>query len=112
MGYLHGCADAYEYPVRIGQRDDISRSHGMRACGKRTFKNANVPVENVHFFDIYSCFPSAVQIACREIGIDYSDGYKLTVTGGLPFHGGPGNNYSLHGIVAMVEKLRMERGAF
>ena len=38
----------------------------------------------------------------------------LTVTGGLPFHGGPGNNYSMHGIVAMLDVLRSpaQRGTF
>ena len=58
--------------------------------------------------DIYSCFPVAVSVVARELGIgaELSDGAQLTVTGGLPFHGGPGSNYSMHGVVAMVAKLR------
>ena len=52
-------------------------------------------------FDIYSCFPSAVQIACNEIGLSPLDARGVTVTGGLPCFGGPGNNYSLHAIAEM-----------
>ena len=35
-----------------------------------------------------------MEVACDELGIDFQSLNKpLTVTGGLPFHGGPGNNY-------------------
>ena len=30
---------------------------------------------------------------------------------GLPYHGGPGNNYSTHAIACMVERLRARPGA-
>ena len=44
-------------------------------------------------------------------GIDHtSETRPLTLTGGLPFFGGPGNNYSMHGIVSMAEWLRGHRG--
>ena len=49
-------------------------------------------------FDLYSCFPSAVEIACQEMGIAEDDPRGLTVTGGLPYFGGPGNNYVTHSI--------------
>jgi len=58
----------------------------------------------------------AVEIACQEIGLDDDDPRDLTVTGGLPYFGGPGNNYVMHSIAAMVERIppRMRRqpGAF
>ena len=58
-------------------------------------------------FDLYSCFPCAVFSSAAELGIDWKhDPRPLTLTGGLPFFGGPGNNYSLHGIAEMVAKLR------
>jgi acetyl-CoA C-acetyltransferase len=34
------------------------------------------------------------------------DNRGITVTGGLPFFGGPGNNYSLHAIAQMITSLR------
>jgi len=64
------------------------------------------------FFDIYSCFPSAVQIACDEFGIEHNDSRGLTLTGGLPYFGGPGNNYSMHGIVEMIRRARENESEF
>jgi acetyl-CoA C-acetyltransferase len=60
----------------------------------------------VEGFDLYSCFPSAVQIACAMIGLSGEDPRSMTVTGGLPYFGGPGNNYSMHAIATVVEKIR------
>ena len=37
---------------------------------------------------------------------------NLTITGGLPFHGGAGNNYVMNSIAAMVEKVRQDRGSY
>ena len=63
-------------------------------------------LEDIDCFDIYSCFPSAVEIACNEIGLSPLDPRGVTITGGLPFFGGPGNNYSLHAIAEMTSRLR------
>jgi acetyl-CoA C-acetyltransferase len=51
-----------------------------------------------------------VQIGADMLGIGVDDPRPLTVTGGLPYHGGPGNNYSTHAIACMVERLRAEPG--
>ena len=57
--------------------------------------------------DLYSCFPSAVQLAASELGLPADDpGRLLTSPGGLTFFGGPGNNYATHGIVAVARELR------
>ena len=71
----------------------------------------------INHFDLYSCFPVAVRLAHREMGIHRvvdidREPERLTVTGGLPFHGGPGNNYSMHAIVFMVRLLRDHQGDF
>ena len=42
----------------------------------------------------------------RALGIDGDDLRGLTLTGGLPYFGGPGNSYSLHGIAETVSELR------
>jgi acetyl-CoA C-acetyltransferase len=43
------------------------------------------------------------------LGIAQDDPRPLTMTGGLPYFGGPGNNYVTHSIATMVEKLRADR---
>ena len=62
--------------------------------------------------DLYSCFPSAVQIAAAELGLPVDDPARpLTVTGGLTFGGGPGNNYGTHAVASMVGALRADPGS-
>jgi acetyl-CoA C-acetyltransferase len=63
-------------------------------------------------FDLYSCFASAVEITCAEIGLAEHNARGLTVTGGLPFFGGPGNNYVTHAIAEMMRRLRAAPGRF
>ena len=51
-----------------------------------------------------------MEAACSAVGLDPStaDVARLTQTGGLPYHGGPGSNYSCHGLCAVVERLRTD----
>lgn len=67
-------------------------------------------IDEVSAFDLYSCFPSVVQIARDELGIPAGDSRPLTVTGGLLCHGGPGNNYVMHSVASMMQRLRDRPG--
>jgi acetyl-CoA C-acetyltransferase len=73
---------------------------------------AGKTIADVSEMDIYSCFTSAVEIACQEIGISEDDPRPLTVTGGLPYFGGPGNNYVTHSIAEMIHHVRAKPGSF
>lgn len=90
----------------ISERENFYSSPGLGKAAAAALRHANLAVDQIDCFDIYSCFPSAVEIACREIGISPLDSRGVTVTGGLPYFGGPGNNYSLHAIAEMVSRLR------
>ena len=75
---------------------------------------AGIGIDDIARFDLYSCFPSAVQIAMRALGLAgpaASDPRPLTVTGGLAYAGGPGNDYVTHSIAAMVEACRNDPGS-
>ncbi len=91
----------------VSERADLHSSPAIRHAGARVLADAGVGIDDVAALDLYSCFPSAVQIAAAELGIDpFADRRPLTVTGGLTFAGGPGNNYVTHSIAAMVDQLR------
>ena len=109
--FLHGCADASDlwYPL---ERQDYHSSPAMRLTGERALEMAGIGVEDLEVIDLYSCFPSAVRIGAEEIGLALDDPRGLTITGGLPYFGGPGNNYALHAIAEMVAKLRARPGAY
>ena len=90
----------------LGERADFHRSPAIRIAGRRALELAGCGIGDVDFVDVYSCFPSAVQVAATELGLPLADPQRpLTVTGGLTFAGGPWNNYVTHSIGTMAERL-------
>ena len=85
-------------------REEFYTSPGIRKVSERLLNLAQTNVEDLDYVDLYSCFPSAVQVAAAEYGL--SEERDLTVTGGLTFGGGPLNNYVMHSIARTVELLR------
>ena len=108
MIYLRGGAEAHDVDY-VSERVDFFSSPALQRIGPQALAMAGMDVGEIDLFDIYSCFPAAVQIACDALGLEVDDPRGLTVTGGLTLFGGPGNNYSLHAIAEMVSRLR-ERG--
>ncbi len=109
--YLHGCADVTERWY-VSDRVDYHSSPAMRIAGREALSMAGLGIDDIALFDLYSCFPIAVELACREMGIAENDPRGLTVTGGLPYFGGPGNNYVMHSIAEMMGRLRSQSGEF
>ncbi|MEJ0026036.1 MAG: acetyl-CoA acetyltransferase [Rhizomicrobium sp.] len=109
--FLHGCGDAADI-WNVSERVNFHSSPAIRTIGKKAFAMADLDVGGVSFIDLYSCFPSAVEIGCLELGIATDDPRGLTITGGLPYFGGPGNNYVMHSIAQMADKLRGSAGKF
>lgn len=109
--YLHGCADAHDHWF-ISERVKLHSSEAIRRGARKALDMAGRALDDIRFFDLYSCFPSAVEIGCREIGLLEDDPRSLTVTGGLPYFGGPGNNYVTHSISEMMRQLRANPGSF
>ena len=105
--FPHSGADAHD-TARVSNRDNLHSSPAIRFAGARALELAGRGVDDFAHVDVYSCFPSAVQVAAGELGLDESR--PLTVTGGLTFAGGPANNYVTHSIATMVGRLREEDG--
>ncbi|GIU68070.1 acetyl-CoA acetyltransferase [Candidatus Phycosocius spiralis] len=111
MVFLHGCADTVE-KWNILDRVDYHSSPAMTLALKEALSMAGKSPGDIGFFDLYSCFPIAVELACEALGMAGDDPRGLTLTGGLPYFGGPGNNYSMHGLVEMIHRCRKEPSAF
>jgi acetyl-CoA C-acetyltransferase len=107
--YLHGYAETTERMLH--EREDMAQSPAAALAAKTALINAETSADQMRFFDLYSCFPAPVYNICDELGIAFDDPRGLTVTGGLPFFGGAGNNYSMHAIAEMIRKLRREPGS-
>lgn len=107
--FLHGCADAHDH-WHVTERRDYHSSAAMPEVFAQALAMAGVTLAEIDLFDIYSCFASAVEVACRALGLAEDDPRGLTVTGGLPYFGGPGNNYVTHSIAEMMQRLRAAPG--
>ena len=104
-------SDAHDHWF-VSERSDLRSSPAIRHAGAAALAGAGVGIDDVAHVDLYSCFPCAVQIAAGELGLPFDDVARpLTVTGGLAFAGGPGNNYVTHSIATMAERLREDPGA-
>lgn len=102
-------AGATNIEVAPTRRPDLAASPALRAAARATFEAAGLGLADVDHFDLYSCFPIAVEVGAAEIGLSLADPRGYTLTGGMSFFGGPGNNYTSHGIAAACLRLR-ERG--
>jgi len=109
--FLHGHADLRER--NLLEREDLSASPAARLASAHALEAAGVGTDEVATFDFYSCFPVAVfNAAVDGLGLSPDDPRGLTLTGGLPFFGGAGNNYSMHAIAETVARLRENPGTF
>ena len=87
------------------EKSDFTSSPPLQAAVEKALTRSSIHLEKLDCFDLYSCFPCAVSIAKKMIGIKDNDPRPLTLTGGLGFFGGPGNNYSLHAVATLAEKI-------
>jgi acetyl-CoA C-acetyltransferase len=90
----------------IARRPHLDNSPATREGYRLALEQASLKLSDIDKFDLYSCFPSIVEIFMKELGIKEDDPRDLTLTGGLPFFGTPLSNYSLHAIINTVGSIR------
>ncbi len=108
--YLRGHADMVDQPFL--DREDLSYNSASTLAVQEAIRVAGVGIDGISTFDLYSCFPVPVFNFCDGTGLATDDPRGVTLTGGLPYFGGPGNSYSLHGIAETVSRMRSSPGAF
>jgi acetyl-CoA C-acetyltransferase len=106
--YVWSGASCAEPPP--AQRPEPGTAPALRAAARAALDAAGIGADALRFIDCYSCFPIAVEAGADALGTDIDDPRGLTVTGGMPFFGGPGNNYSGHAIAELVACLREAPG--
>jgi acetyl-CoA C-acetyltransferase len=88
------------------ERRDYHSLPGMALAGRAVLDATGRGIDEIAHLDLYSCFPVAPRLAAAMLGLPPDTPRPLTVTGGLPWFGGPGNDYATHAIAAMVAALR------
>jgi acetyl-CoA C-acetyltransferase len=110
--FPHAGAGAYDEWF-VSERADLTASPAIATLGRAVLAHAGIGIDDVSQVDLYSCFPAAVEIAATALGLPWQDPERpLTVTGGLTWAGGPGNNYGGHGIATIVGRLREDPDAY
>ena len=95
--------DAHEHNF-VSHRWSFTDTPAIRLGGRRLLELARWSINDVDVVDLYSCFPSAVQLGAASLGLGIDS--TLTSTGGLSFAGGPFNNYVMHAIATTMTILR------
>jgi acetyl-CoA C-acetyltransferase len=106
--FPHAGADCHEIPF-VSNRWDLDDAPAVRIGGRRALELAGIGIDDVEVIDLYSCFPSAVQLGAAALGLALDR--QLTRTGGLSFAGGPWNNYVMHAIATVMADLRDRSGS-
>eukprot|EP01062_Namystynia_karyoxenos_P018165 TRINITY_DN16754_c0_g1_i1.p1 TRINITY_DN16754_c0_g1~~TRINITY_DN16754_c0_g1_i1.p1 ORF type:complete len:595 (+),score=148.95 TRINITY_DN16754_c0_g1_i1:106-1785(+) len=108
--YVHGTADCME-PGLMGERNELHTAGALGVIRAALEEGVGVRLSDCRYKDIYPCFPCALEAAMRAFDVPLdTPGEQLTLTGGLPYHGGPGNNFALHSLAAAVPCLRGDPG--
>lgn len=108
--FVHGHSDLAEQALL--SRVDLGASPAAVHAAHEALRVAGLGVGDIATFDLYSCFPFPVFVICEALGLSGDDPRGLTLTGGLPYFGGPGNSYSVHGIAETVFQMRDQPGRF
>ena len=101
--FPHAGTDCHEHQF-VSNRWSFAETPAIARGGKLALELANTTLDEVALIDLYSCFPSAVQLGAASLGLDLQR--QLTLTGGLSFAGGPWNNYVMHAIATAMCRLR------
>jgi len=94
--------------VPLSERADPHRSPGFRLAGRQALAAAGLGIDEIDRLELYSCFPIAVRVQMRELGVPADR--VVTVTGGMAFAGGPLNNFVFQALARVVELLRAGGG--
>ncbi len=96
------------HSVSLSKRAALHRWPAMNVLGHAAEAHLGVRLADIELVELYSCFPAAVRIQQRELGLALDR--TPTMTGGMPFAGGPFNNVVFQATAAMVQRLRTDPG--
>jgi acetyl-CoA C-acetyltransferase len=86
------------------QRPNLIEPIGMKLAADFILDICKKHKLEIDDYDLYSCFPVAIQMFAISLGLKIDN--QMTITGGMPFAGGPLNSYVLHSTVKLISKIR------
>lgn len=92
----------------ISSRGELDRCPGAEAAARAALDAASCTADALDFVELYSCFPIAMDLYAEALGL--APDATRSFTGGMPFAGGPFNNFVLHATAQLAKRLRGESG--
>jgi acetyl-CoA C-acetyltransferase len=90
--------------VTLTARRHLHSWPAMAVLGQSAARHVGRPLSDIALAEVYSCFPAAVRVQQRDLGLDPAG--TPTVTGGMTFAGGPFNHFVLTSTVELGRRLR------
>ena len=90
--------------IAIQQRPKLYESIGMVYAAKSVNKMMEKLDIRLDAYDLYSCFPAAVKMFSKSL--ELGSEIPKTITGSMPYAGGPLNSFVIHSTVKMIQKIR------
>ena len=85
-------------------RKNLYESYGLNLAAKFILDICKKKNIEPSYYDLYSCFPIAVQMFAEALKI--KDISSTSLTGGMSFAGGPLNSYVINSTVQLLRKIR------
>ena len=95
--------------VTLTARRRLDTWPAMGVLGRAAALHIGRPLDELPLAEVYSCFPAAVRVQQRELGLDPAE--TPTLSGGMAFSGGPFNHFVLQSLRGLGHRLRHEPGA-
>jgi acetyl-CoA C-acetyltransferase len=92
------------HAITLTARRDLHAWPAMAVLGRTAGAALGQPVAELPIAEVYSCFPAAVRVQQRALGLHIEG--TPTITGGMAFAGGPFNNYVLQSMAPVIHALR------
>ncbi|MCY4045694.1 MAG: hypothetical protein OXE99_11510 [Cellvibrionales bacterium] len=96
-------ATASNHMLAVSEREHLARCPGAEEAAKALYELSNMAPVAIDLVELYSCFPVGVLSFVDALGLEGRS--SLTTTGGMPFAGGPLNNYVIQSTVKTLELL-------
>ena len=90
--------------IAIQQRPKLYESLGMTYAANSINKMIERLDIKLDAYDLYSCFPAAVKMFSKSL--ELGSEIPKTITGSMPYAGGPLNSFVIHSTVKMIQKIR------
>ncbi len=97
------------FSLSLTKRADLHRWPAMKVLGDAAAAHLGRGLSSIEHTEVYSCFPAAVRVQQRELGLDPSG--TPSIMGGMAFAGGPFNNFTYQSTAAVVGRLREDPGS-